>query len=80
MEDNRALAQAVAEQDEELDAGHMYVRFGDGQRVCPVELADNERGKGDEGSDEERDIGRTICIFIAVFCMIRPRYRSSDGI
>ena len=45
MEDNRTLAQAVAERDEELDAGHVYVRFGDGQHVYPVELADSEEGR-----------------------------------
>ena len=45
---------------QELDAGHVYVRFGDGQRVWLVELVDNERGKDDEGSDEEREVGRTI--------------------
>ena len=52
MEDNRKLGQAIAERDGELDAGDMYVHFRDGQRVCPVELADNERGKGDKGSDK----------------------------
>ena len=31
-----------------------------GQRVWLVELVDNERGKDDEGSDEEREVGRTI--------------------
>jgi len=56
VEGNHAPWEAVAERDGELDAGEVYIRFGDGRRVCLVKLVNAviRNGTGDEGSDEVR--------------------------
>ncbi len=56
VEGNHTPLEAVAERDEALDAGEVYIRFGDGQLVCLVELVDAviRNGIGDEGSHEVR--------------------------
>ena len=44
VEGNRVARGAIAERDRALDVEKVYVRFGDGRRVCLVQLVDTVRG------------------------------------
>jgi len=70
IEGERVACEAVAERDEALHAEEIDVCFGDGRRVCLVELVDANRRTWDGGPDQ---LGRTHhCTFIAALCTLRP--------